>query len=190
MKTTLSRSLSTLFSLLVLAPFASAQNEESQHPEPGPEHKHLAKAEGNWNATIEMMDMEPSKGTSQMKMVLGGFWLEDRFTAEFQGMPFEGRGLTGYDPIKRKYVGVWTDSVSPMMMVSEGTFDEKTRTLTMVGDGYDHMGAKVKVRMLTIHKDADHVVFEMYHTGADAKEQKVMTIHYERAGAAPATPGK
>lgn len=116
-------------------------------------------------------------------MVLGGFWLEDRFTGDFGGMAFEGRGMTGYDPIKGKYVGTWVDSMSPSVLVTEGTYDAKTRTLTMVGDGYDQMGAKVKVRLLTIHKDGNNVVFEMHQTGADGKEVKLLTINYTRAAA-------
>src|SRR5262249_21349476 len=93
---------------------------------------------------------------------------------------------TGYDPSKGKYVSTWIENTSPTMYVTEGTFDAKTRTMTMVGDGVDQNGKKVRMRNLTIHKDANTVVFEMYHTGADGKEAKVMTIPYPRHGAAPA----
>ena len=153
-------------------------------PKPGPQHAALAKAEGTWDCTMEMPGMPASKGRSEQKMVLGGFWLEDRFSGNFAGMAFEGRGMTGYDPISGKYIGTWCDSMSPGVMVTEGTFDEKTRTLTMVGEAYDQTGTKVKHRMLTIHKDQNTVVFEMYVTGADGKETKAMTITYTRAGAA------
>lgn len=174
---------SALVALFAFAPLAVAQEEGP--PQPGPEHKALAMAEGTWDAKVEGgAGMPPGQGTSEMKMVLGGFWLEDRFTCDFGGMAFEGRGMTGYDPIKGKYVGTWTDSMSPTLMVTEGTYDEQTRTLTMVGDGYDHhTGAKVRYRMLTIHKDANTVVFEMYQTGADGKEAKTMTITYTRRDA-------
>ena len=195
--------LAALTALLVLSPFTLAQDtkphpkQEPQGgaaaegmPKPGPQQAALAKAEGVWDATMEMTGRPPSKGRSEQKMVLGGFWLEDRFTGNFGGMSFEGRGMTGYDPIKGKYVGTWVDSMSPGVMVTEGTFDEKTRTLTMVGDGYDQTGAKVKHRMLTIHKDANTVVFEMYMTGADGKEMKTMTITYTRAGAPNGKDGK
>ena len=153
-------------------------------PKPGPQQAALAKAEGTWDAQMEMVGMPPSKGKSEQKMVLGGFWLEDRFTGSFGGMPFEGRGMTGYDSIAKKYVGTWCDSMTPGVMVTEGTFDEKTRTLTMVGEAYNETGTKVKHRLLTIHKDQNTVVFEMYVTGPDGKEMKAMTITYTRAGAA------
>ncbi len=139
-----------------------------------------------WDMKIESAGMPASTGKSEMKMSLNGFWLTEKVTASFGGMPFEGQSVTGYDPIKSKYVSTWIDSMSPSMMVMEGTFDAKTKTLTMVGDGVDMMGQKCKTRNLTIHKDANTVVFEMYQTGGDGKENKVMTITYTRHGAAPA----
>jgi hypothetical protein len=62
----------------------------------------------------------------------------------------------------------------------EGTHDPKTKTTTLTGDGYDQQGNKVKMRELIIHKDANTVVFEMYQTGADGKEGKVMAMTYTR----------
>ncbi|MBL9078918.1 MAG: DUF1579 domain-containing protein [Planctomycetes bacterium] len=181
-------------SLLALFTFVPAALAQEGPPQPGPQHKALAMAEGVWDAKVEGMGPEPATGTSTMKMVLGGFWLEDTFSCDFGGMKFEGRGMTGYDPIKGKYVGTWTDNMSPALMVTEGTYDEKTRTLTMVGDGYDQTGAKVKMRLLTIHKDANTVVFEMHQTGADGKEAKMMTItytrHVEKPAGKPAQPMK
>ncbi len=184
-----------LVAVLFSSPFVVAQEPKGKEakeaqgggmPGPGPAQKALKMAEGTWNALIEMPGLEASKGVSVQKMVLGGMWLEDSFKADLGGMPFEGRGMTGFDQIKGKYVGTWCDSMSPGVTVTEGTYDEKTRTLTMVGDTYDHTGAKVKARMLTIHKDANTVVFEMYYVDAAGKEAKQMTITYTRAGGTPA----
>ena len=36
---------------------------------------------------------------------MGGFWQLSAFKSEMMGQPFEGRGATGYDPAKKKYVG-------------------------------------------------------------------------------------
>src|SRR5262245_60530145 len=187
----------TVAASLLLVTFVPAQDRKGNDkapaaeasmpmPKPGPEHEQLAKAAGTWDVAIEGKDMPSSKGTSEMKMALNGFWLFETFTADMGGAKFEGRAATGYDPLKGKYVSTWIDNMSPTMFATEGTFDAKTRTLTMVGDGVDQNGKKVRMRNLTIHKDANTVVFEMYHTGADGKEAKVMTITYTRHGAAPA----
>jgi hypothetical protein len=173
----LTRSLSVLF-LFASASLVSAQ--EGAPPKPGPEHMHLAKAEGVWDAVVESHGSEPAKGTSTMKTVLGGFWVAEHFQCDWGGTKFEGHGMTGYDPQKRKYVTTWVDNMSPALSVFEGTYDDKTRTLNMTGDSYDHAGNRVKARTATIHKDANTVVFEMYQTGADNQEAKVMSITYTR----------
>lgn len=191
--------LIAILSVFTLSPSVAAQDGkgkqdpqavEASAPKPGVEHQNLKLAEGTWNAVLEMPGSAPTKGVSEMKMSLGGFWLVDNFRCDFDGMKFEGCGTTGYDPIKGRYVSTWIDNMNPAMTVTEGTFDAKTRTLTMTGDGYDHRGAKVKVRTALIHKDADMVVFEMHQTGADGKEDKVLTITYTRAVPVPAKPAK
>lgn len=171
----------------LLAPVVTAQEgkeppaaEQGGMPKPGKEHQRLAEMVGTWDATMQMAGMPDSKGVSTITMTLGGFWLVDQFQASIGGGPFEGRGTTGYDPIKGKYVATWVDSWSSWLTVTEGVYDEKTKSLTMTGDGYDQMGQKVKVKHVTIHKDANTNVFEMYQTGADGKEVKLMTITYVR----------
>ena len=185
--------------LLVIAPAIVAQDQKAAPaaaseasmamPKPGPEHMQLAKAEGMWDASISSMGMPASKGTSEMKMSLNGFWLTETFKGDMGGMAFEGHSVTGYDPNKQKYVSTWIDNMSPNLYVFEGTFDQKTRTLTMLGEGFDQMSGKVvKMKNLTIHKDANTVVFEMYHIDG-GNEVKMMTITYTRH-AMPAKPAK
>ena len=85
-------------------------------PTPGPEHEMLKKDVGTWDATVEMF-MAPgappavSKGTETVTM-LGGFWQVGEFKSEMIGQPFEGQGITGYDPAKKKFVGTWVDTMS------------------------------------------------------------------------------
>src|SRR5439155_18730659 len=102
--------------MALLTPATSAQPPS---PKPGPEHEHLKKMEGTWDAVIRAGEGE-SKGTMVYKMELGGFWLVSDFKAEFGGQPFRGRGVDGYDPVKKKYVSSWVDSMSPMLLVFEG----------------------------------------------------------------------
>ena len=108
-------------------------------PTPGPEHEMLKKDVGTWDATVEMF-MAPgappavSKGTETVTM-LGGFWQLTEFKSEMMGQPFEGRGATGYDPAKKKYVGTWVDSMTPGYYTVEGTYDPATKTLTAIDGG-------------------------------------------------------
>jgi hypothetical protein len=153
---------------------------EMQMPKPGKEHQLLASAAGNWDVAIEMAGMPASKGTATIEMAMNGFWRVEHFKGEMGGMPFEGRGVTGFDPIKGKYVATWVDSMAPALTVTEGTYDEKAKTLTMIGDGYNETGQKAKYKFVHTTKDADHFVFELSQVGGDGKDVKVLTINYTR----------
>ena len=156
-------------------------------PKPGPEHQKLHATAGTWDAVLESTgpDGKPqvSKGVSENRVALGGFWMIDDFHADWNGMKFQGQGVTGFDPLKGKYVGTWIDSMMPHLMVLEGSYDKAGKVLTMSGTGIGMDGKPAMHRMTTTHRDVDTMVFEMFVTGADGKEAKSMTITYTRRAA-------
>jgi hypothetical protein len=160
---------------LMFVPAVRAQ----EPPKPGPEHALLKQLEGNWEATISFGGME-SKGTMTYKMELGGLWLVSNFKGDFGGMQFRGKGLDGYDPAKKKYIGVWVDSMSTTPMISEGTFDKDGKVLTMVGDGPGPDGKPTKHKMVSEMRDKDTMVMTMSSPDSDGKDQVMMTINYKR----------
>lgn len=178
----LHRILSVALGLLFLPGFGRAQ----EFPKPGPEHEHLKAMAGEWDAEVKFYAKPgeapiESKGQYSGKLDVGGFFL----ITDFKGSPvggekFHGRGLTGYDPFKKKYTGVWVDSMSPAMYTTEGEFDKqgKVYTETMQGPGPD--GKVVKMRLTTEIKDKDHMVFKMYSPAEDGKEKLTMEISYAR----------
>src|SRR5262245_53248393 len=101
--------------------------------QPGPEHEQFKQMEGTWDAAIKSQGGE-SKGVAIYKVGLGGLWLLEHFKADFGGTSFEGHGGTSYDANKKKYVGVWIDSMSTQPLVMEGTYDKTKKTMTMTGD--------------------------------------------------------
>jgi len=165
--------------LLALAAPALAQMPPM--PQPGPEHEMLKKDVGTWDATVEFF-MGPgappavSKGTEVVTM-LGGFWQITEFKSEMMGQPFEGRGTTGYDPAKKKYVGTWVDTMSTGVALAEGTYDPATKTMTGWMESRDPSGAVVKMKETTEWKDADSRVFTMY---APDGQSVSMRITYTR----------
>ena len=166
-------SIGTL-SYLFLAP-VSAQ----QPATPGPEHAVLKLLEGEWDAVIKAGGSE-SKAVSKMRMGLGGLWLITDFRGDAGGLPFEGHGIDGYDQDKKKFTSIWVDSMSSGPMFFEGLYDEKTKTLTMHGDGKGPDGKAARYKSTSISPDDDHHVFEMYVIDAAGKEQRMMTINYTR----------
>jgi hypothetical protein len=172
-----------LLAMLTLAVPARLFGQET--PKPGPEHDLLKQDVGVWDATVEYwpapgVPPEVSKGVSTVSM-LGGFWQIDEFESSFMGQPFEGRGQTGWDAAKKAYVGVWVDSMSPGLMLSDSTYDPKTKTLTGWSEGPGPDGKPAKSKGVTEWKDPDTRVFTMYAPGGtDGKEWLNMRITYKR----------
>src|SRR3954452_24846618 len=174
----MSRSISALgvanlrrtFALACLAAWSLASTATAQEiQKPLPEHKVLAAEEGAWDARIRMYekgpDAEPSvsKGSEVNEVLPGGLWVLSKFEGDFGGMKFQGRGQWGYDPVKKKYVGTWLDSISTVLSLLEGEYDAKTKTTTFVGDGYDPVQkAKFSQKMVTKTKDDGSRVFTLY----------------------------
>jgi hypothetical protein len=154
-------------------------------PKPAPEHGMLKQDVGTWDATVEMW-MEPgkppttSKGTEVNTLGPGGFWLITSFKSEMMGAPFEGHGLTGYDPAKKVYVSTWVDSMGPGLSLGESTYDAKTRTVTgwMEGPGPD--GKPMKMKSVVKYETDDKRVFSMSMPGPDGKDMTTMRITYNR----------
>ena len=176
----------------VLGASASGMAQEGDGPpipKPTAEHKILAADEGTWDATIKSFlagpDAEPtvSKGVEVNTVMPGGLWVLSTFRGDIGGMAFEGHGQFGYDPLKKKYVGSWIDSMSPSLSVLEGTYDAQTRTMTLEGDGVDpSTKTEYTQRMVTTLKDDDTRVFTLYmkFDGAGDDEIKFMEVTYTK----------
>lgn len=109
----------------------------------------------------------------------GRFTVFSRFESEdMGGMPFRGQGIDSYDPHKKKYVSVWTDSWSPMMVTLEGDWDAATRTMTMQGMMPDATGGLAPHTLVTKWLNDDTMRFTIHPGGAGA--EPTMTIRYER----------
>ena len=155
---------------------------------PGPQHAQLAEHfAGTWD-TKQTMWMDPSAppmtetGKSVETAVLGGRQVQTEFSGQVMGQPFQGIGFTGYDNVRGKYTGTWSDNMSTGTMVTEGEYDPATKTYTFRGQMADPMkdGAMIRIRETIRIVDADHHVMEMFEP-RDGKEVRTMQIEYTRA---------
>lgn len=160
--------------------------QEPPLPKPGPEHKTLEKLVGNFDGKIKMY-MEPGKPpvestmTLSRSVALGGFYIAETVKAEIFGMPFEGRGLLGYNPRDKKYFTEWADSMSPTTTTLHGTYDEKTKSFHYAGDDVNAVtGKKMKARDVVVLVSENEQRIEMYRTEEGGNEQKVMEISLKR----------
>jgi hypothetical protein len=147
---------------------------------PGKEHELLKKLEGKWACQSKLWmngpDSTPieSTGTSQAKLIMGGRFLQDQHQGNMFGMPFEGMGLTGYDNVKKRYVGAWCDNFGTCLLSLQGTFDASGKTLIMYGtmDEFTTGEHDKMVKYVTRFESDDKYTFEIYDISAG--EKKVM----------------
>ncbi|MBK7888610.1 MAG: DUF1579 domain-containing protein [Bacteroidetes bacterium] len=149
---------------------------------PGEEHAQLAAAEGDWKEEIKMWmspDAEPTQSTATVvvSMILEGRYQMSIHQGDFNGMPFHGQGITGYDKALKKYVSTWIDNMGTGVLFSTGTFNPKVGGIEFFGEQTDPTTGKLmKVReVYTVKSESEHFM-EMYNTPAGGKEFKSMEI--------------
>jgi hypothetical protein len=153
---------------------------------PGANHELLASMAGEW-AFKSRMWMNPSappaesSGTATYTTLYGGRYVEGQYKGEMMGMPFEGRGLMGYDNVSGRFQTTWADNMGTMIMFMEGRHDAAAKTITYTGEMDDIMkpGTKVKVRQVIRLASPDSHVMEWFETRG-GKETKMMEIAYTR----------
>lgn len=151
---------------------------------PGPMHELLARSVGEWKAEVTMW-MDPnqppttSEATTVCESILGGRYFKSTHTGIMMGMPFEGYEISGYDNVKKKFFNVWLDNMGTGIMLSEGLYDEASKTFTYSGTMTEPMGNDLMVREVIKVIDNDNTIFEMY-MDEGGKEMKTMEIKYTR----------
>lgn len=153
---------------------------------PGTEHQWLAKMAGAWEVEVKAFfdptkPPEVSQGRAELRMVLGGRYLEQHFKSVFMDMPFEGHGVMGFDNGRGVFVGMWTDTMSTGFLLEEGQYDPVADTLETTSHMMDPLTKAPRTgRSVTRWKDPDHFTVEMFDVGPDGKEVKSMEMLYVR----------
>jgi hypothetical protein len=158
---------------------------------PGENHKILEESVGSWTYTTKFW-MSPdtntppmeSSGTAVTKSIMGGRYFQSDHTGKMQ-MPgadgkmmdieFHGMEIAGYDNVKKKFVSSWVDNMGTGIMLSEGTYDPATKTITYTSEYEAMPGMKTKTRELVKLTDKDHHTFEFYedHGGTEVKTMEM-----------------
>ena len=148
------------------------------------EHKQLETFVGDWKTTTSMwMDAkaapEKTEGKTHIESKFGGRYIELHHESKYQGQPFNGEGLMGFDNLKGKFFNTWIDSMSTGMWLAWGTYDAATKTYTFHGSMEDPMApsTQFKVREVVHVVDPSHYTFEWYETHK-GKEGKTLQIDY------------
>jgi hypothetical protein len=153
---------------------------------PGDAHKLLDHMVGTFDVKVTtwMMPGDPpmnSNGTSVNSWIMGGRYVEEKFSGQFMGQPFEGLGLTGYDNVKKSYWSTWVDNMGTGMMASTGNTSDGGKSFKYMSSMADPMTGKDTPEESRINvADHDHYTMEMWSPGPDGKMIKVMALAYTR----------
>jgi hypothetical protein len=155
---------------------------------PGTEHKMMADWKGTWEGDVtDFMNPsapQQSKATMVNKMIMDGRYQQGTFKGSFGGQSFEGMSLLGYDNARKVFVSTWIDNMGTGVIKMEGQWDEATKSMTLKGMQTDPV-TKKECPTREVYKvvDNNNHVMEMYNTGADGKETKMMEIKFKRKSA-------
>ncbi len=162
-----------------------------EYSTPTETHKTLASMAGKWTYSSKWWHSaesqpEESKGTSNMKMILGGRYLQQEVKGKAMGMPFEGLSLTGYDNLKERIDTLWIDSMSTGMMRGTGSVDATTKTITDSGEFTCPMEEDKTAEYRSEWKmtDKNNMTYSMFGKGmgnAAKEEFKMMEMSYKRS---------
>lgn len=157
---------------------------------PNEHHARLDAYVGQWDVTVRFwtapgMPPQVNQGTSEFKWILDGRFLQENFQSvmqmgENQPETFRGFGLTGYDNIKQRYVGIWADTMSTAVIESVGQFDESTGGLVLNSEFDDPMtGEPTTMRTELRQIGEDELLMEAYKPIGD-QDFKCLEITYTR----------
>lgn len=154
-------------------------------PKPTSHHLALQRSEGTWDVVVKVYGAPgkppmASKGSEVNKLVPGGLWLTSEFKSDFMGMPFEGRGIFGYDTVKHQHVGTWIDSMVTGLALPVGTCKDDCREVTMTFDGPGMDGKLTSYKEVTVEHGPDRRVMTMYIKGKDGAYKLNMEMEYTR----------
>lgn len=170
------RNLASLAILFIISGETTAQ----EFPKPGAEHAILQKMVGDWDVIMDM-NGQKEKCRATYKSICGGMWVESDFEGKVAGIPFSGHGVDGYDLAKKKYIGIWVDSMTSAPMHMSGDYNADKKTLTMSGETTEPDGSQGKFRTTTVLKSDDAFTFQMFMAGPDGQEHLAFTAEYSRA---------
>lgn len=156
-----------------------------QMSRPGPEHKRLEFMVGTWNVHMKI-DMGPvmpgapamtSTGTAETKWIIGGRFLQTTTTSTIDDIKTESMAIHGFDNRKGVYTTYGIDSFGTYAVWADGTFDEASNTLTLVGETEDPTHGKHPFRFVTKITSKDEYVTTIEFKNPESDEWFAMVTN-------------
>lgn len=169
-----------------------------QSTQPVLEHQLLHDMVGEWSyvTLMSMPQMPPLRGSgsTSVKSIMGGRFIEIRSVSTEQDPPSESLGLMGFDsrPGHEQYFMLWLDSMGHYYTDAMGQWNSATASLTFHGTETDpSSGASSKYRQVFRFPGTDTMTCDVFvSVPGNPEEMQIVTIVYTRRGAddTPAKP--
>lgn len=187
-----------LFLLMITVPVFS-KDQHSEQPKdkqammeaykklatPGEPHKLFSSLAGSWTTHLKEWKEagkppKESTGSAEMRMLLGGRFLQQELTGEMMGQSYSGIGIDAYDNLRKKYITVWMDTMGTGIFIMEGTASPDGKTIMYKGQHEEPGGGTMTHRAVWTLVDQNTQTFEMFGTHHGGTEMKMMEITYTR----------
>jgi hypothetical protein len=176
------RSILALAILLAAASQLVAQDFPAP-PKPTKEHEWLKQFVGEWDVDSEASFGEQKlscAGKSNSRM-LGDYWVINDGEMTPMGAVMKSLQTIGYDPAKKKFVGVFISSADATFWIYEGGLDKSGKKLTLEADGPNVLtGKTTRFRDAYEVKSPDHIVVTSEMLGDDGQWVGFMTGNMKR----------
>lgn len=174
--------IATLLLVTLISALPAAAEDAASAPRPAPEMEKWKWMVGTWTVTEahEKTAFSPG-GTGMGKSVItlgpGGFSLYYDYRSTGPLGQYAGRGLSAWDADAKIHRSVWTDNMTPSLVVSECR--EEGKDLVCTGDAVMN-GQKITMRSRSIDPKPSGWT-DVLETSADgANFQKMMTLKYSK----------
>lgn len=152
----------------------------------GPMHHMLVQWSGHWREEVKIFTGDKNETTSTRwerdgNMMMGGKFLNMHVMGIMANEAYEANATIGYDNVKRKFVKTWYDNFGSSILVLEGDYDEKTKSITYEGSTLDPLTrVPVKIRQVQKNPDPTTQTLEVFTLDKEGKEIKTMEINSAR----------
>ena len=150
----------------------------------GPEHARLTAMAGTWDVELTFW-FKPggpgltTKGTSTIRTLLGGLFIEEKIEGTLNGAPFTTLAWTGYNTDSHKYEATRIASTNSIRIAETGIYDEKTKQFELKADD-PLAGDTWHQRTVIQPASADAMIATSYLSFGAVPEWKGVEIRYTR----------
>jgi len=148
------------------------------------DHDRLTAMAGTWDVEMTLW-LQPgapamaTKGTSTIRTILNGRFIEERIEGVLNGVPFTTLAWTGFNTSTRKYEATRIATTNTARIAETGEYDAKTNRFELKAD-YPLAGDTWHQRTVIEPTSADAMIATSYLSFGNVPEWKAVEIKYTR----------